>query len=396
MSTPVLRPETAQRLREQLPSLAQDAVAALISGVAEYAALGGPGRETIERAVQMGVGGFIRLAERGTGDSDTPQQPALAGAYELGRGEARDGRSMDALQAAYRIGGRIAWRAQSRILVEDGVPADQIAQFAELVFAYIDELSAASVAGHADERETTGRVRELYLERLGRLLLDGAPTDALADAADRAGWPPPRTLTAVLVDEDAVRPALAVLDAATLRLPGDLVELPGTAILLVPDAAGPRRARLLSTLDDHPVVVGPDRPWTAAGVSVSRAVRGRSMAAELPFDTEAHLPALITQADPEAWADLRRRALAPLEDVRPTARERLEQTLLSWLLHQGRRDAVAAELMVHPQTVRYRMTQLRELYGERLQDPTVVREIILALSGRSSAPPAPPSPGVRS
>ena len=57
-----------------------------------------------------------------------------------------------------------------------------------------------------------------------------------------------------------------------------------------------------------------------------------------------------------ALADLRRRALEPLSELRPSAAARLEQTLRSWLLHGGRRDDVAAELTVHPQTVRYRMT----------------------------------------
>ena len=49
--------------------------------------------------------------------------------------------------------------------------------------------------------------------------------------------------------------------------------------------------------------------------------------------------------------------------------DRLAETLRSWLVHQGQRDAVAADLFVHAQTVRYRMTQLRELFGERLNDP---------------------------
>ena len=56
--------------------------------------------------------------------------------------------------------------------------ADTLAAFAELVFAYIDELSAASVAGHTDELATSGRVRQRYLERLARHLLRGAPADA--------------------------------------------------------------------------------------------------------------------------------------------------------------------------------------------------------------------------
>ena len=54
-----------------------------------------------------------------------------------------------------------------------------------------------------------------------------------------------------------------------------------------------------------------------------------------------------------------------------------------WLLHQGRRDEVAAELHVHAQTVRYRMQQLRELYGDRLRDERFVRELVVALPAPS-------------
>jgi DNA-binding PucR family transcriptional regulator len=49
------------------------------------------------------------------------------------------------------------------------------------------------------------------------------------------------------------------------------------------------------------------------------------------------------------------------------------------MLHHGRRDDVAAELFVHPQTVRYRMGQLRELFGDSLSDPALVRGLVLAL-----------------
>ena len=60
------------------------------------------------------------------------------------------------------------------LAAQAGVEASTMAQFAELVFAYIDELSAASVAGHTDELSTSGRVRERYRERLGQHLLAGA------------------------------------------------------------------------------------------------------------------------------------------------------------------------------------------------------------------------------
>ena len=54
-------------------------------------------------------------------------------------------------------------------------------------------------------------------------------------------------------------------------------------------------------------------------------------------------------------------------------------TLRAWLLHHGRRERIAAELFVHPQTVRYRMGQLRQLYGARLEDPRTVLELTIAL-----------------
>jgi DNA-binding PucR family transcriptional regulator len=98
------------------------------------------------------------------------------------------------------------------------------------------------------------------------------------------------------------------------------------------------------------------------------------------IDTDIHLVELVLGADGEAAEDLRCQVLAPLNDLRPNTAERLAETLRSWLLHQGQRDAVAADLFVHAQTVRYRMTQIRELYGERLNDPQTVLELIVALS----------------
>jgi DNA-binding PucR family transcriptional regulator len=103
-------------------------------------------------------------------------------------------------------------------------------------------------------------------------------------------------------------------------------------------------------------------------------------------DSEDHLVALVLGADGEALEDLRARALAPLSVLRPTTAARLAETLCSWLLHQGRRDAVAAALHVHPQTVRYRMTQLRQLYGPALDDPHTVLELIVALAAPVAAP----------
>ena len=375
-----LDPVVAAALRARLAEIADSAVLSIVEEVPSYAgAWSGRMGEVIRNAVQLALGGFLTLATRL--DAETPKAPAIEGAYQLGRGEARQGRTVEALLAAYRIGARASWRDMGDVAVGAGVDAGQLARFAELVFAYIDELSAASVAGHTDELESSGRVRQRNLERLARALLTGAPADAVNAAAERADWEPPGALTAVVLPESQVSHALTALDQATLQ-PTDVPDLPeGHASLLVPGAATPTARRtLLAALRGTEAVVGPSTPWLEVGASHRRAVRCAALGLDGLVDTDDHLAALVLGADAEARADLRARVLAPLADLRPSTAEKLTDTLRSWLLHHGRRDAVAEELFVHAQTVRYRVGQLREVYGDRLEDPAFVLDATLALA----------------
>jgi DNA-binding PucR family transcriptional regulator len=88
--------------------------------------------------------------------------------------------------------------------------------------------------------------------------------------------------------------------------------------------------------------------------------------------------------------------LEPLLEVRPRHRERLARTLLACLQNGFNATEVAARLHVHPQTVRYRLHQLEELFGEQLYDPGVrlefeiVLHVWIAVAGEAagSEPPA--------
>ncbi|WP_246078512.1 PucR family transcriptional regulator [Modestobacter excelsi] len=381
-------PAVVAAMQAELPAVAEQTVATIVVEVPSYAdAFAGEMGRAITSAVELALGGFLDLATATGGvDPSRPIGPALEGAYKLGRGEARSGRSMDSLLAAYRVGARVSWRHMSDTAVAAGLTSGSLARFAELVFAYIDQLSASSVAGHTDELETTGRVRRHHLERLGAVLLAGRPLHELTAAAERADWPAPRTLTAVLLPEERARGALGLLDGRTLQVSDDPPGLdPSTelTVLLVPDAGEGARPGLLRALEGRSAVVGPARPWASVVTSYGRAVRALrlGLAAEAPaaLDTEQRLPDLVLRADDEALADLRAAALAPLDGLNGAAREKLVATLRSWLLHHGRREQVAAELFVHPQTVRYRMGQLRQLFGNRLDDPQRVLELTLAL-----------------
>jgi len=380
MSAITLDRQLVDLLRGTLHEVAGHTVTAVREEVPAYGeGMGEQMAATIEQAVQMALAGFLRVAGS-TVDPGTPLSPTVEGAYALGRGEARSGRSADALLGAYRVGARVAWRELSATAVAAGTDAATVASFAEMVFAYIDELSASSVAGHTDELETTGRVRQRYLERLAASLLRGDAPDALAEAAERADWAPPKTLTAVLLPQSQVRPVLGLVSSRALTA-NDQGLPDGLGVVLVPDMGGRSRARLLKMVADRHAVVGPARPWQEVRSSYARAVRGLALrGGPESVDTERHLASLVVSADPDALADLRERALAPLADLRPATAEKLEATLRSWLLHQGRRDDVAADLFVHPQTVRYRMQQLRELYGDGLEDPQTVLMLTLALA----------------
>jgi len=374
-------------MRAALPRVAESVVAAVIAEVPSYSEpfRGRMGR-IIENAVALALSGFLESLAGATPAADQLQR-VFDAAFQLGQGEARSGRSMDALAAAYRIGAHRAWDDLSAIAVESELPAQEVARFAGLVFDYLDRLSAVSVAGHAAQLSDDDRLRQRQRTTLALALVSGQPETELREAADRAGWLIPGALTAVVLPRSAAAVGRVQLDERTLELDSDLaalVEWPQHVVLLVPGADTGRgaRAALMAALGQLDAIVGPARPWTDVRSSLERAIRVLELgirAASSAIDTDEHLAALVLGADDVARADLKSRVLRPLADLRPGSAEKLTETLRTWLFCQGRRDDIAAALFVHPQTVRYRLGQLRELYGDKLEDPDFVRDASIAL-----------------
>jgi len=373
--------DVADQMRTGMEGVAEQVIAAVIGEVPSYRdPFRGQMGRNIEIAVKVALDGFLDLASRREGiDAGEQIDTVMEAAYALGRGEARSGRSMDALAQAYRVGARVAWREMSTAAVTAGLDSLTLARLAELVFAYIDELSDASVSGHADELTTSGRLRQRRLDRLAARLLEGAPEEELAGAADRADWDPPAELTALIAPEVRIRSARAQLDSRSLHLADEITELdPGWGVVLVPTASARARKAVIRAATESEAVVGPSVPWAEVRTSYLRALQAHRLG--LGGDTESHLARLVVTAAPTELADLRAQVLAPLDDVRSTSRDKLTETLRAWLLHQGRRDDIAAALFVHPQTVRYRVGQLRDLYGDKLTDPEFVRDAVIALA----------------
>jgi DNA-binding PucR family transcriptional regulator len=111
-----------------------------------------------------------------------------------------------------------------------------------------------------------------------------------------------------------------------------------------------------------------------------QALRLKHLLPDDPLFVDEHLDAMLVHRDDRLLAALRRQYLAPLAGLRESTRDRLCETLTSWLLNLGNRKAVAEQLHIHPQTVRYRLSRLRELFGPALDDPATRAALLLALA----------------
>ena len=301
----------------------------------------------------------------------------------LGRGELREGRSLDALQAAYRLGARLAWRRLGRAAAAAGHPAEVQRTLAEAIFAYIDELAAESVEGYsAAKAERAGERDRRRRQLLGRLL-EGAPAEELEQLADRADWPAPSVAAACAVEPDRLRPAVRRLAPETLA---DIVDGAGCLVLGDPDAPG-RRGASGAVLTEHGAAVGPALPLTRLADSWRWALRlhragGLTDADRGTASVDEHLADLVLLGDRPLTRRLAGRALAPLDSETSASRRRLADTLEAWLQCHGNRAAAARRLGVHPQTVRYRIERLQDLFGAALEEPGDRLTLMVALRAR--------------
>lgn len=370
--------EVGVLLRPGLPALVDAVVAAVRAEVPEYdQPLEGAFGRVISAGVRDALEQFVALLDAGRG------QPDLSTAEALGRGEHRAGRTLDALQSAYRTGARVSWRHVAEVGAAHGVDPEVLFRCAEAIFAFIDLFAAASVAGYAQAAAVSAGTLQARRQALIELLAapEAPPGAEVERAAAEAGWVAPARVAAVAVGEaDAVALARRGPEGAIGAV------LPPGGLLLVPDPDGPgRAARLVAALRQRPAVLGPSVPWPDARHSVARAqaawplhAAGRLGPAGLTRADE-HLLALLLHADPRVSADLVRRRLAPLDALTPGARGRAVATLQAWLDAHGDVAAAAEALHVHPQTVRYRLGGLRQALPGVLDDPQARLELALAL-----------------
>jgi hypothetical protein len=379
----------ADVIEPELDAITEEIMATIALEVPAYAR---PFEGSFGRGVRTGVTEalrqFLALIRSPSGARGPGREVYVA----LGRGEFRQGRTLDSLQSAYRVGARVAWRRIAEVARRASLDPETISLLAESIFAYIEEISADSVEGYAEARSQLEDERRRRRRELAALLLRDPPVEEtdLRAAAAGAGWPLPRTAAALAVAEDD-------LDRLAARLPPDALAagVDGTGCAVLPDPEGPRRAPQIDRALEGSrslrgrAALGPAGPlrelpasWALARGLLRALEAGAIDADTAPVRVDAALGELLLFENRALVERIAARRLAPLRELTPKARKRMEETALAYVRERGNAAAMGRALDVHPQTARYRLARLRELLGSALDDPDTRFELELALRGR--------------
>ncbi len=371
----------ADLIEPELEAVTGEILATIAREVPEYARpLEGSFGRGIRTGVAEAMSQFVALIR----DPEAGRGRGREVYVELGRGELRQGRTLDSLQAAYRVGARVAWR-QIAAAGRRQLDAEVLSLLAEAIFAYIDELSSDSVEGYAEAQSESEDRRRRRRQELAASLMREPPPEAatLRTAAQEAGWTIPRSVAALACPE-------AQLAQLSRGLPADslVARLDEIGCVLVPDPDGPGRpASIERAATGLEAFLGPTgepvrlrESWGLAKSALRAAEAGAVRCGGLVRAGD-HLADLLLFEGSAFVGRIAAGRLASFEPLTERARERMRETALAYVRHRGNSVAMAAALHVHPQTARYRVARLRELLGDQLDDPDARFELEIALRG---------------
>ncbi|MEV5652167.1 helix-turn-helix domain-containing protein [Nocardia sp. NPDC052254] len=351
-STMSARRRLLLRMHAERDELAARIVARARAEIADYRAITAADLLPTTTAILDRV--FAVLA--GTAADPAPESAELT---DYGRIRAGQAVSMEALLRAWRLAERLHLETLTAVAAECGADDAVLLEITRDLLALVDDAAALFSDAHhevARDRADHDRVQRaefthgvltgtlsatelrLGIQRYG-LRADG---DYLAFRA-HADAAPPAEFDRLLRPLGADHAFRTVIDGDYAGFTDRAIRIPGAALL----------------------AFGPPNPLGAAAHSFRLAGRALATATALgrigtcEFDELGLLPGVA--ADPELGAELVRRYLSPLGTG--TSAAVLIDTVTDYLDTGMRIEATAQRLIVHPNTVRYRIGRFEELTG---------------------------------
>ena len=298
------------------------------------------------------------------------------------RDRATEGMPLEDLLHAYRLGGRLGWRA-----IADAARADEQAtliEAAELVMRYVDEVSAAVAQAYLEERQQLVSEEERSARDLFEAVVHGRELGAgLGEVAARRRFPLASAYQPFVVRSVGHAGRRHADIAAALRRDGILALTEGDRVAGLLAAGGRERLRGLPGL----VVISDPVPQEdlATAIGEVRAVAELAEARELSGEIDLGrfpLELLLLAAPRHARrvADAVLGALGSGEDGRPSE---LVTTLEAFVAENFDRRRTAERLHVHPNTLDYRMRRMRELTGLDFRSADALAMLVLAVRQRA-------------
>lgn len=362
--------------RSDLDAVARHMVEAYAHEIASYARLAPEvlwGRKLEQARAHLAL--FYELAASG--------RDIVDGDLELARRSARidlrDGISLDDLLQAYRIAGVVSWRE----ITPNAMSEDHFAAAAagELYVCFAENISSAATKAYKDELERVGLRDDL----VRRALFDGLTGSTMS----------PREL-AELADElrFALGPSYRPFVASwTGRAQRDLARLLGERGLFTL-VDGERVAGFAFDDDAEDVLASSGATFAIAAPTERSKLAGALADLHALVDVgqragrtgrlderEFLIERCVVRA-PWLGAALERLVLTPIEEHDTAHASELLATLEAFVAEGLSRKAAARRLTVHPNTLDYRLDQIKQLTGLALSAPRDLVLVTLALAHR--------------
>lgn len=367
-------------LRQHLRSAVAEMEREIRDQVPEYAGDdGGEYAKRVERTVSDTVAFFVDSVDHPNADARTLTELYM----QLGEQEARQGRSLDALQNAMRVSSQIACRRFIKDAYRLGWSRETLGRLTDSLFMLLARVADAAAQGYAREQGQLATERERRRDRLRDLLVAEPPPghETISEVAVAARWDLPKSIALVALPAGA--PA-----GARILPPAVLADWEAPVpFLVVPDPEGPGQDRLWPALRRlGTAAIGPTVPLGQGAASLRWARHALTLVERgllpggAPIRCADHIASLAALAADELIGATAGAVLGPLLDLPPARRLPLAETLLAYL-QCGDNAVVAAErLHIHEQTVRYRLRRITELTGGRFTEPDGRLDLMLLLS----------------